>query len=135
MKIVLDNIIYSLQKSGGGSVYWTELIKRFMKSDNELIFFDQKEPNENLFRKTLHLDNLKTESKWSLAIRKYLPFTEKILGKYIFHSSYYRCATSPNAIHICTFVFIAIIRTVKFWLMLVICILSYGLVFYRIVNN
>ena len=59
MKIVFDNIIYSLQKSGGGSVYWTELLKRFIKSDNELIFFDQKEPNENIFRKTLDLDKVK----------------------------------------------------------------------------
>lgn len=100
MKIVFDNIIYSLQKSGGGSVYWTELVKRFIKSDNELIFFDQKEPNENLFRNTLHLDNVKTESKWSLAIRRYLPFTEKISGKYIFHSSYYRYASASNAINV-----------------------------------
>ena len=106
-----------------------------MKSDNELVFFDQKEPNDNIFRKTIDLKNVKTESKWFLSIRRYLPFTEKISGKYIFHSSYYRCATSPNAIHISTVVFIAIIRTVEFWLMLVICILSYGLVFYRIVNN
>lgn len=102
MKIVFDNIIYSLQKSGGGSVYWTELVKRFIKSDNELIFFDQKEPNENLFRNTLHLDNVKTESKWSLAIRRYLPFTEKISGKYIFHSSYYRYASASNAINVTT---------------------------------
>ena len=42
MKIVFDYIIYSLQKSGGGSVHWTELVKRFLKSDNELVFFDQK---------------------------------------------------------------------------------------------
>ena len=48
MKIVFDNIIYSLQKSGGGSVYWTELLKRFIKSDNELIFFDQKELTDEL---------------------------------------------------------------------------------------
>lgn len=48
MKIVFDNIIYSLQKSGGGSVYWTELVKRFIKSDNELIFFDQKELTDEL---------------------------------------------------------------------------------------
>ena len=100
MKIVFDNIIYSLQKSGGGSVYWTELVKRFMKSDNELVFFDQKEPNDNIFRKTLDLDKVKKESKWSLAIRRYLPFTEKISGKYIFHSSYYRYASASNAINV-----------------------------------
>ena len=74
MKLVLDNIIFSLQKSGGGSVYWTELVKRFVKSDNELVFFDQKEPNNNIFRKNLDLDKVKNESKWSLAIRRYISF-------------------------------------------------------------
>ena len=74
MKIVFDNIVYSLQKSGGGSVYWTELVKRFVKSDNELVFLDQKEPNDNIFRKTLDLDKVKNESKWSLAIRRYISF-------------------------------------------------------------
>lgn len=56
MRIIFDNIIYSLQKSGGGSVYWTELIKRF--NDNgkiESVFYDQKEPNENIFRKGISL--------------------------------------------------------------------------------
>ena len=46
MKIVFDNIIYSLQKSGGGSVYWTELVKRFVKSDSirkrRQLYFQQK---------------------------------------------------------------------------------------------
>ena len=74
MKLVLDNIIFSLQKSGGGSVYWTELVKRFMKSDNELVFFDQKEPNDNIFRKTLDLEKVKKDSKLSLSIRRYISF-------------------------------------------------------------
>ena len=93
MKIVFDNIIYSLQKSGGGSVYWTELVKRFVKSNNELVFFDQKEPNDNIFRKTVDFKNVKTESKWFLSIRRYLPFSEKIKGKFIFHSSCYSSET------------------------------------------
>jgi mannosyltransferase len=100
MKLVLDNIIFSLQKSGGGSVYWTELIKRFSTMNDDTVFFDQKEPNDNIFRKTIDLKNVKKESKWSLAIRRYLPFTEKISGKYIFHSSYYRYASASNAINV-----------------------------------
>lgn len=60
MKLVLDNIIFSLQKSGVSRLL-TELVKRFMKSDNELVFFDQKEPNDNIFRKTLDLDKVKKE--------------------------------------------------------------------------
>lgn len=100
MKIVLDNIIYALQRSGGGSVYWTELSKRFLNIDNEILFFEPKEKFENIFRETLNLKNIKTESKWFLKIRRYLPFTEKISGKYIFHSSYYRYASASNAINV-----------------------------------
>ena len=78
MKIVFDNIIYSLQRSGGGSVYWTELLKRFSVINNDNIFFDQKEPTDNIFRKTLQLNPVKQESKFSLNIRRYIPFTEEI---------------------------------------------------------
>ncbi len=102
MKLVLDNIIFSLQKSGGGSVYWTELIKRFSTMNDDTVFFDQKEPNDNIFRKTIDLKNVKTESKWFLSIRRYLPFTEKIKGKFIFHSSYYRYSSYHNAINVTT---------------------------------
>ena len=102
MKIVFDNIIYSLQKSGGGSVYWTELSKRFLNIDNEILFFEPKEKFENIFRETLNLKNIKTESKWFLKIRRYMPFTEKIEGRYIFHSSYYRYSSNHNAINVTT---------------------------------
>ena len=37
MKILLDNIIFSIQKTGGISVYWSELLKR-MLSDVEFDF-------------------------------------------------------------------------------------------------
>ena len=85
MKIVFDNIIYSLQKSGGGSVYWTELLERFIKSDNELIFFDQKEPNENIFRKTLDLDKVKNSSSKSLICQPRLRIDGSIPKTLIHH--------------------------------------------------
>ncbi|WP_439287810.1 glycosyltransferase family 4 protein [Lonepinella sp. BR2904] len=102
MKLVFDNIIYSLQRSGGGSVYWTELLKRFSLWNKDNIFFEQKEPNDNIFGKTLVLRDVRTESKWTLWIRRYLPFNEKIVGKHIFHSSYYRYSSLPNAINVTT---------------------------------
>lgn len=102
MKLVLDNIIFSLQKSGGGSVYWTELIKRFSEITDDIVFFDSNESNDNIFRKTIDLKNVEKETKWSLSIRRYLPFTEKLKYKCIFHSSYYRYASSPNAINVTT---------------------------------
>lgn len=103
MKIVFDNIIYSLQNSGGGSVYWTELIKRF-NEDNSLNikFYEQEEPNSNIFRKGLQLKNVQKETFLSLKIRRYLNFTKPITEKSIFHSSYFRVSGSRNAINITT---------------------------------
>ena len=49
-----------------------ELEKRNL--NNELLFFDQKEPNNNIFRKTLDLEKVKKDSKLSLSIRRYISF-------------------------------------------------------------
>lgn len=103
MKIVFDNIIYSLQKSGGGSVYWTELVKRHNDSvENDVTFYDQIEPNDNIFRKELSLKNLFKESFLSLRIRRYLNFTKQIKEKSIFHSSYFRVSKSKDVINVTT---------------------------------
>lgn len=100
MKIIFDNIIYSLQKSGGGSVYWTELIKRFNNTKEDCSFYDHENNQFNFFRQELKLKNVSKETKFTLKIRRYLPFTERIGGKAIFHSSYYRFSRSKNAINI-----------------------------------
>ena len=90
MKIVFDNIIYALQRSGGVSVYWAELSKRLNASKkHDIVFYDQIENNHNLFRNSLILNNVKTESCLTLSIRRYLNFTPKINDRSIFHSSYY----------------------------------------------
>ena len=103
MKIVFDNIIYSLQNSGGGSVYWTELIKRFNTfHKDEVLFFEQKEPNFNIFRKNLEIGAVKKETFLWLKIRRYLNFTKPIKEKSIFHSSYFRVSKSKNAINVVT---------------------------------
>ncbi len=49
MKIVYYNIIFSLQKLGGASVYWMEFISR-IKNKN-IIFYEQQ--NQNLFAKMI----------------------------------------------------------------------------------
>ena len=58
MKIVYDNIIFSLQKSGGASVYWMEFISR-IKNKN-IIFYEQQ--NQNLFAKMIDYSKVE-ESK------------------------------------------------------------------------
>ena len=40
------------------------LEKSLRNIDNEILFFEPKEKFENIFRETLNLKNIKTESKW-----------------------------------------------------------------------
>ena len=97
MRIIFDNIIYSLQIAGGISLYWTELIKRFNQKKN-IIFFES--INDNIFRKNLNI-KIQKEGRFPKIIR-YLPFTKKISPKTVFHSSYYRTSFQKNIIKIVT---------------------------------
>ena len=59
MNIIFDNIIFDLQKLGGISVYWYELVKRFNCQNNEnLVFIDSINKN-NIYRRQLDIDNSK----------------------------------------------------------------------------
>lgn len=103
MRIIFDNIIFWLQRSGGGSVYWSELIKRADQlRDIEVLFYDQDIPSDNLFRTHLALGNTRKESLFNLRIRRYISFTKKVQCKSIFHSSYFRISNSKNAINVTT---------------------------------
>lgn len=101
MKIYLDNIIFSLQKAGGISVYWCEIIKRLLNSSEDVTYIENSTPNENIFRKQLELKNTKIENT-NVKINRYLPVKIKSDEKFIFHSSYYRYCKSSNAINVVT---------------------------------
>lgn len=93
--IVYDNIIFSLQKAGGISVYWKELLSRLQNC----IFFESK--NNNIFRIKIKLET-RCESFFHPKAIRYLPFLKKIPEKSIFHSSYYRVSIQKNVINIVT---------------------------------
>lgn len=97
MKIVYDNIIFSLQKAGGASVYWFEMITRLDKKN--VLFFEME--NNNIFRDMLNLDSI-IESKLPLKLLRYLPFTKKIKEKSIFHGSNYRISLENDILNIVT---------------------------------
>lgn len=103
MKIILDNLIFALQKSGGISVVWYELLSRLMKTEFETLYLNYQ--NENLFSKELHFnkDNvIKTNNSFLLAFKRYFNPCIKFNQPFIFHSSYYRTCDNPQAINITT---------------------------------
>jgi glycosyltransferase involved in cell wall biosynthesis len=102
LEIIFDNIIYFLQHSGGGSVYWTEIIKRAL-NDNDLIvkFSEPKGIPDNICRKQLPI-KVNIVEKEPLSLLRISAFSGKINKKTLFHSSYYRISHSKYAINIVT---------------------------------
>lgn len=97
MKVVCDNIIFSLQKAGGISVYWYELCKRF---DIKFAIFFEPE-NKNFFSMNLKVSK-KEESLFPVSLLRYLPFTRYLSKKSVFHSSYYRVSIQKSVANITT---------------------------------
>jgi len=105
MKCLLDNIIFSLQKSGGASVVWYELISRLLSDhDCDLHFIEYCNANQNIFRRRLNIPcGLLTVSNDSLLkVARYINVRSKYKERHIFHSSHYRIDTNPSAFNITT---------------------------------
>jgi mannosyltransferase len=96
MKIIYDDIIYSLQHSGGISLYWSQL-ETYLNQDMHLLY---SEHEKNIF-----LPNFNGEK----IIKNNIPLFERYKNvkvpekePFIFHSSYYRYCKNKNAINITT---------------------------------
>ena len=106
MDIILDNIIFSLQNSGGASVVWQQHLKRLLDDkDFKTYFLEYENAELNFFRKHLYInkDFIITKKSEYLFLKRYLNFTKsRIKGKHIFHSSHYRVENDSNAINVTT---------------------------------
>lgn len=76
MRIVKDDLIYKIQKSGGVSYYWSSLYE--------------------------HLNSLNITSLNCKKYDEYLTASYSLDESHIFHSSYYRISNNPHAINIIT---------------------------------
>jgi mannosyltransferase len=104
MNLILDNIIFSLQKAGGISAVWYELLQRII-TDTELNPCFLEARNENIFREKLKISTDKILqnpfSHFPIQIQQFLN-PNNLKEKGIFHSSYYRTSNNPNSINITT---------------------------------
>jgi mannosyltransferase len=104
MKLILDNIVFSLQKAGGISVVWKENLKRIIR-DNELEFNCLEYGDDNFFRKIIDIPIEKLilqEPRLSLQVERYLKPKIDVNENTIFHSSYYRYIQHPKVHNITT---------------------------------
>lgn len=103
--IVFDNIVFSLQRAGGISVVWQELLSRFIKSGcNNLSFIEHPSDKGNVFRQKLDLSQGKilTPSLRWFTLERYCNPIIKSQDPFIFHSSYFRTCPNKNAINVTT---------------------------------
>lgn len=106
--LILDNIIFSLQKSGGVSAVWYEHLKRLLEDKNigdSLKFVECDTANSNVFRKELNINRsmIQQESSQMLQLRRYInPLFASISDPFVFHSSYYRTSPNKYAVNITT---------------------------------
>jgi len=87
-----------LQKAGGISIYWYELIQRIVQQE-KVQFYES--GNQNIFRKEINIKTLK-ESSIDYKLLRYLPFFKKLPSKSIFHSSYFRTTFQKDVVKIVT---------------------------------
>lgn len=102
--IVLDNIIFSIQRSGGISVVWSELLKRLLSNNNLAILCLEYGVTNNLNRKELVISSANIQYGTSSLLKLERYFSPKIYKKekFIFHSSYYRTCSNCYAINFTT---------------------------------
>jgi mannosyltransferase len=96
MKIIYDDIIYSLQHSGGISLYWSQL-ETYLKQDVHLLYSCNE---DNIFYP--HPKGININHKGNVLFERYKKVSLSEKDPFIFHSSYYRYCNNKNAINITT---------------------------------
>lgn len=105
MNIIIDNIAFTIQKIGGISVVWYELIER-MLTDNryEIKFLECEDASQNYYRRLLNIakDSTRIISKRFFKVARYINPKLGIKTPYIYHSTYYRVSRDKAAINFTT---------------------------------
>lgn len=101
MQVTFDNIIYSLQRVGGISVVWTEILKRAC-IDPELSVCMFEYPMTNVLRKQIEIPETMIRPKPLRWMERYREPDFKPTEPTIFHSSYFRVCDNPLAQNVTT---------------------------------
>lgn len=104
MTIIIDSIIFSLQKAGGISTYWFNLSKRLIQSKNFVRFIEEKYIDNIEHAKLLNIKRLFLSNYFVVKpFSRYLNVnTNTITERFIFHSSYYRVTKNKYAVNVVT---------------------------------
>ncbi len=102
-KLLFDNIVFDLQKSGGISVVWYELLCRMLRENGANMSFVDNNSSSNGYRSKIHINGDSIVKRdFFIPVSRYLPIWFHEKASFIFHSSYYRYCKSPYAKNITT---------------------------------
>lgn len=98
--IVFDNIVYSLQRSGGISRFWSKITNPYL---NRFPFIERSDAIDNLYRRDQKIKQTLPDHGLFKNLSRYLDFRMGLGGEpHVFHSSYYRVNRVANAINVTT---------------------------------
>ena len=101
MNLCLDNIIFSLQRAGGISVYWSELWSRLLRDSQSAIAIECQGVSQNIFWETLDISAQQTRADTRpCRIARYLHAPVLPGCDELMHSSYYRKPSSARVPHV-----------------------------------
>jgi mannosyltransferase len=96
MKIIYDDIIYSLQQAGGISLYWAKL-ETYLNPDIRFLYRGNE---KNIF--CPHPEGICVNKTGRILFERVKNIDIREKNPFIFHSSYYRYCKNKNAINITT---------------------------------
>ncbi len=104
MRLVYDNLIYSLQDVGGISTYWYELTQRFLREKGiDLRFYETGKKNSNLLRLKLPLSGEQVlKSRRTGVLLERFSRLPAIQEQNVFHSSYFRVPLKTSKTRVVT---------------------------------
>lgn len=102
MKVILDNIVFSLQHAGGISTVWGNIITGLQRSGLGYECLEYPGFENNIVRRNMMPFNSKTIRPLSMWVERYTNPSVNASHPFIFHSSYYRTCPNKNAVNITT---------------------------------
>jgi glycosyltransferase involved in cell wall biosynthesis len=104
MELFLDNIVFTIQKAGGVSVYWYELLRGICAQQLPVRFLNTQLTSENIFERRLDYGPYTCikESWIPPKYLRYLPLRYKLPEGAVFHGGYLRVSPQKNVVNILT---------------------------------
>ncbi|MDE6270086.1 MAG: glycosyltransferase family 4 protein [Muribaculaceae bacterium] len=99
MEVWFDNIIFSLQKAGGISNVWQNLLANVGPYVECCRFLEYKNSSDNIFRRELDIDpgHIRVQNFFNPVLSQFQRCGAGSDRPFVFHSSYFRLCSNPQA--------------------------------------